>query len=352
MPPVHVAGRHAQPLGAAEQLVVGHPLMISLPGNSMPALVDQRLAVELSTAGRTDWLRILRARQAEGMSLDLPENLDRLTQIQRGILSAALARRGGLSTDSVKSRLRCGKWQHIHRGVYATFTGKPPREALMWAAVLRAGPGALLSYYTAAELDGLSDVPRTAVHITIPESRRIIPVRGMVVHLSSRTEMAAHPTALPPRTRIEETVLDLAQLAPTSEDACAWIARGLGRRLTNQERLRALSQRERIRFRPELAELLQPEWAGHSGLEYRYVKWVEVPHLLPRGKRQVRAESPRGIVYRDVLYDEFHLIVELDGAPPILETLGGRTLDETTPQSLSFGVEKRVTRRVRVSIGP
>src|SRR5262249_20048632 len=110
-------------------------------------------------------------------------------------------------------------------------------------------------------------------------------------------------------------VLDLAQVASTSEDACAWIARGLGRRLTTQERLRkALDQRERIRFRPELAELLSPEWAGiHSALEYRYVKWVEVPHLLPRGDRQVRAASPHGIVYRDVLYDDFHLIVELDG---------------------------------------
>lgn len=243
------------------------------------------------------------------------EYLDRLAQIQHGVLSASQARRAGLSTGSVRSYLQSGKWQQVHHGVYATFTGRLPRDAAVWAAVLRAGQGALLSHYTAAELQGLIDAPSTAIHLTIPGSRRVLPVRGMVLHVSQRAGRAGHPTALPPRTRIEETVLDLTQAALNAEDACGWIARGLGRGLTSPARLRdALDQRQRIRFRAELAELLSPDWAGiHSALEYRYVKWVEIPHGLPRGRRQVRAMSAGGRVYRDVLYDGYALIVELDG---------------------------------------
>jgi very-short-patch-repair endonuclease len=243
------------------------------------------------------------------------EPLDRLAQIQYGVLSAAQAQQAGMSVAAVRSCLRTGSWQVIHRGVYATFTGKLPREAILWAAVLRAGPGALLSHYTAAELEGLTDTPARAVHVTIPDSRRIAPIRGVVLHLGTRGLMAAHPTALPPRTKIEETVLDLAQIALSAEDGCAWVARSLGRALTTQGRLMdALNQRPRVHFRAEIVEILWPEYAGiHSALEYRYVKWVEIPHNLPRGTHQASAVSAGRRVRRDVLYDGYSLIVELDG---------------------------------------
>ncbi len=49
----------------------------------------------------------------------------------------------------------------------------------------------------------------------------------------------------------------------------------------------------------------------HSPLELNYARDVERAHGLPRGKRQLR--SRRGSYYRDVTYEEFQLIVELDG---------------------------------------
>jgi hypothetical protein len=249
------------------------------------------------------------------MSAPLPEYLDRLAQLQHGVLSATQARRGGLSLDSVKSRLRSGKWQQLHHGVYATFTGEPRRDALLWAAVLRAGPGALLSHYTAAELFGLVDMPTSPIHLTVPQARRVLPIRGVTVHVGRRGAMPGHSTAMPPRTRIEETVLDLTQAAVNVDDACGWITRGIGRRLTTQQRLcDALGQRPHVHFRADLRELLSPDFAGvHSPLEYRYVKWVEMPHGLPRGRRQAPGKRDGRNIYRDVLYDGYNLIVELDG---------------------------------------
>src|SRR5262249_29761191 len=115
--------------------------------------------------------------------------------------------------------------------------------------------------------------------------------------------------------RVEETILDLASAAVTAEGACAWITRGIGRRLTTQQRLsNSLDLRRRMPFRADITELLTDDLAGvHSALEYRYVKWVELPHGLPRGRRQVAARRDGRQIYRDVLYDGYHVIVELDG---------------------------------------
>ena len=46
--------------------------------------------------------------------------------------------------------MRSGRWQRLQRGVYATFSGEPTRQTALWAALLRAGPGAVLSHQTAA----------------------------------------------------------------------------------------------------------------------------------------------------------------------------------------------------------
>jgi hypothetical protein len=249
------------------------------------------------------------------MSAPLPEYLDRLAQLQHGVLSVRQALSSGVSRDTIRTQVRTGRWRPLHYGVYATFTGEPSRYAILWASVLRAGSGALLSHYSAAELQRLADRPGAAIHVTIPGQRRIVAIPGIIVHYAMRADQAAHPTDLPPRTRVEETVLDLVTVAATIDDASGWITRAIGRGLTNQERLqRALACRERMRFRPEIAEMLGDAFAGvHSPLEYRYVKWVEVPHALPPGRHQQPGSAAGRLVYRDVLYDGYNLIVELDG---------------------------------------
>src|SRR6185437_5072730 len=146
------------------------------------------------------------------------------------------------------------------------------------------------SYTTAAEVAGLIDAPSELIHLTVSESRRVSRIPGIVVHRSRLAELERHPAATPPQTRIEHTVLDLAGAATRLDDACGWVTRALGRRLTTQERLRAaLDQRRRLRWRGDLAELLSAELAGvNSVLEHRYVRDVERPHGLPPGTRQAR----------------------------------------------------------------
>jgi len=249
------------------------------------------------------------------MRAQLPAEILELTERQYGVISARQALQAGLSWGAVSSKLRCGRWQQMHRGVYATFSGEPGRSAALWAAVLSAGPGAMLSYRTAAELGRLIDSASELIHVTVPSNRRVAKIPGIVVHYSSRSGQALHPAFLPPQTRIEETILDLMGAATRIDDALAWVTSGLGRRLTTQAKLRAATElRAKLRWRSELAELLADDSDGlNSILEVRYHRDVERPHGLPNAARQAPSRQDGRRRYRDVLYKAYRTAIELDG---------------------------------------
>jgi hypothetical protein len=249
------------------------------------------------------------------MSDELPPELLELADRQSGIVTVSQGAAAGLSKELFRSRVRQARWQRIHHGVYAVFSGEIGRAAVMWAAVLAAGEGAVLSHRSAAELYKLTDEPGELVHVTIAHDRRIRKINGVVIHRSVRAEQAAHPTLTPPRTRVEDTILDLIDEARTVDEVIGWLTRGIGRRLTVQGKLRAaLSRRARIRWRAELTEFLSDDMYGVlSVLEHRYFRNVERPHGLPAMKRQFWFRQDRRSGYRDTLYEEYGLIVELDG---------------------------------------
>jgi hypothetical protein len=249
------------------------------------------------------------------MVRELSASCHELLSLQCGVMSRSQAIDLGLSDDAIEGRLRTRSWRQLQWGVYAAFTGQPPRAAMLWAALLRSGTGAVLSHQTAAELYGLTDKVGAAIHVTVPTARRIRGATDLVIHRSSRIAVARHPVLLPTRTRIEETVIDLTQTARDSDEAFHWLSRACGSRLTTASRLQvALGQRKQAQFRSELVSGLTAIANGvHSPLEYRYVRGVERPHKLPRAKRQVLVTLGQARRYLDNLYAEFGVAVELDG---------------------------------------
>ena len=104
------------------------------------------------------------------MTYDIPAAAAEIAHWQAGAISRQQLLDAGLSTKLIERRLLRGRWQQLYRGVYAVFNGPPPRESWLWAAVLRAGPGAVLSHLTAAELHGLIDAPAEAIFVTVPST--------------------------------------------------------------------------------------------------------------------------------------------------------------------------------------
>jgi len=245
-----------------------------------------------------------------------------LLELQHGVIARWQVAQPGRRIFAIEAKLRDDRWQTLYRGVYAAFTGPPSRTALLWGAVLRAGPGAVLSHHTAAELDKLADRPAGVIHVTITSARRVSirqergsRVPPIVVHYSSRIEQARHPSRIPPRTRVEETTVDLTQAAPHASEAVSWVIQACSRRLTTPELLRSvMTARPQLRWRAALAAVTADAAAGiHSVLEARYVRGVERPHGLPSAMRQALSKTGARTRYLDNLYREFGVAVELDG---------------------------------------
>lgn len=249
------------------------------------------------------------------MAIQLPDELQDLLAGQCGVFARWQANAIAVDRGLINARLASGRWQRLYQGVYAAFTGEPGRDAKLWGAVLRAGPRAALSHQTAAEIDGFAARPSRLIHVTVPAGQHMVRVPGIAVYRSSRIDVARHPLRSPPRTRVEETVLDLATKAATIDDAFGWISRACGRGLTMPPLLlEAMQSRRKMRWRTELTFALADVAEGVlSPLEYRYVRDVERAHGLPAAKRQVLITCGGQRRYLDNLYQEFGLGVELDG---------------------------------------
>jgi very-short-patch-repair endonuclease len=250
----------------------------------------------------------------EGMARTLPHQVLDWLALQDGVISRSQAVSLGLSPQVIDGQLKSGRWQRLHRGVYAGFTGRVPRRAALWAAVLRAGPDAVLSHQSAAELYGMTK-PGGVIHVTVAADHRIASLAGIIVHRSNRLAAARHPALLPARTRIEDTALDLTQAAAKLDDAIAWVCRAVGQRLTTAERLQAAMQaRPKVRWRASLRAALDDAESGvQSVLEYRYVRDVERAHGLPPARRQAKITAGGQTRYLDNLYEAAAVVVELDG---------------------------------------
>ena len=92
--------------------------------------------------------------------------------------------------------------------VYAVGHTAPSREADLWAAVLYAGPGAMLSHASAAHHRGLIIYPPDVIHVSTSREK-IRSIRG-VIQVHPQRELARGTHEGIPTTTVAQTLLDLA----------------------------------------------------------------------------------------------------------------------------------------------
>lgn len=245
---------------------------------------------------------------------ELPDPLNVTAPRQAGVVSRVQALHG-LTSAQVGHLVRSGRWQRLHPGVYATFSGAVGQRARSWAALLHCGPTAVLSHESAAAEQGLTDEAHRSVHVTVDAGRRVLPQAGVVVHRSRRLASARHPARSLPQTRVEETVLDLVDTSDGLDQVVGWLTGACQRRLTTPQLLRdTASARSRLRHRRLVADVLADVADGVSSpLELRYARDVERRHGLPRGRRGLSVVVAGRRRYRDVEYEQFATNVELEG---------------------------------------
>lgn len=249
------------------------------------------------------------------MAEPLPPEFLRAIEQQEGVFTAADAASYGVSESQVRSHIKARRWRRLERGLYVAFTGPLPRMAQVRAAIALCGPDAAASHETAIELWGLTTAPIRLIHLAVPVGRRPRPRPGIVVHRTRRLARTVHPTADPPRIRVEPTLIDLAAAARSREDAIGWLMLGVQQRRTTAPRLRTeLLLRPTARRRDLLLDVLADIRRGaQTPLELRFLRSVIHPHGLPEPRMQRHRYAGAASQWVDADFDPIRLLVELDG---------------------------------------
>ncbi len=265
-----------------------------------------------------------------------------IADAQAGLLSRAQALGCGLSRAAVEHRLVTGRWVRAMPGVYRTFTGEPSPLGAAWAAVLHAGDGASLDAAPSLWLAGVTQQPPPQWSVLVPMHRRVVSQPGSPVTVSRRLAAWTHPSASPQRLRLEAAVLRATELCSTPEQVVDVVVLATSSRRTTAARLAAEARAwPRLRWRALLDQLVSEVEDGvASPLERRWRTDVEMAHALPRGRRNVAMVIAGRRRYRDLRYDPFGVVAELDGrtAHPAAAAFRDRERDNAAARSLELAL--------------
>ena len=221
-------------------------------------------------------------------------------------------REAGLGAKAIEYRLAAGRLHPLHRGVYALGHPRVTAHGHWMAAVLAAGPGAVLSHRSAAALWGMRPSGSGIVEVSVPtrsgrRPRAGLRVRRVTVSADDLTEREGIAVTTPAR-----TLLDLAEVVPR---------RALERALDEAEYLRlfdlsalfaAVGGNTGRRGAGILKSVLETHGAGttltRSELEESFLALCRTSGI-PRPKVNARL----GRLTVDFLWPDHRLVVETDG---------------------------------------
>jgi very-short-patch-repair endonuclease len=221
----------------------------------------------------------------------------------------------GLGKRAIEQRLAHGRLHRVHSGVYAVGHRLTPKKGVWMAAVLAAGPKAVLSHHSAAALWGLRGYSERAVEVTAPRKS------------TSSRQIRRHYSLLPadevsvregiPVTTVPRTIFDLA--VTESGDVVENLLREmefreLWDRLSLWDLVERYPGKRGVRKVRAALERLKEEPSGckRSPLEEQFAPFLRRHHLpLPRFNDWILLGAKRYQV--DCHWSGTWQIVELDG---------------------------------------
>jgi hypothetical protein len=251
-------------------------------------------------------------RPSESPGLDRRELEHLLTRVQDGVVSRRQLVELGARPHEIRRMLRRGELVVVHPGVYVSHNGPLTGAQREWAAVLAHWPAALAR--RSALSRPASDGP---VHVVVDRKRTVVPVKGVVAHRASHLDDRVWWQRCPPVMKLEHAAVDVAVTEPDLAARFTVFADAVQTRETTAQAIAdALRQRRGVPDQRLLLELLDDLAAGAcSVLEREYLRLAD-RHGLPNTEAEgVSRQAPAAgrPAYRDVLYEQFDVVVELDG---------------------------------------
>lgn len=252
-----------------------------------------------------------------------PPALRQLAHLQCGVLLLSQALGLGMPRKAIDRHLASGQWTRIDRGLYLTRPDLMDWPARVWAASLRGGPAAVVGALSALAWHEIIDPHTGPVSIHLPADRRLQD-RPYVQFRRTTAERLVVTRRSLLTTAITDAIVDAApDLRPDALEAAIATAAQRGR--LSRRRLDQLLHSRRSAPRRAALEAASTAALGgaHSSLELSYLRDVEQAHGLPTAQRQHR----NGNEYRDLAYEQYATIVELDGMSHLQHQLRDRRRD-------------------------
>lgn len=233
---------------------------------------------------------------------------------QGGVISLMQLGELGVTRHQVRAQVAAQRWRRVHSQVVATYTGPLSGDSALWAAVLEGGPQAYLDGASALIAEGLTGFTWDVVRVSVPMASRARSGSGLQVVRTRRYDPSVVLPAGVPRARPDVAAVHAALWARSDKQAALLITMPVQQRLTTAERIgqSLLSVHRDKRRRLLHATVLDLLDGVRSISEAEFAAECR-KRGLPKPSRQVVRRGKNGKYYLDVCWEEWGVVVEIDG---------------------------------------
>lgn len=242
------------------------------------------------------------------------ERVTTLAGRQGGVVSRRQAYATGLTRGEVRAQVRARRWQRVWSRSLCVHTGPVSQQGLDWAAVFEGGDRAMLDGESALVASGLKNYETSTRRVSVP--RGVKPLRGTGLDIRRTRRWSADDTARSgvPRARVPVAAVRAALWAVSDRQAALLLTMPVQQGLTTAQLLgEALLTVRRDRRRSLMHDVVLDLAGGVRSLgELDFARQCR-RRSLPEPTRQTVRRGKDGRYYLDVDWDDFDLVVEIDG---------------------------------------
>lgn len=220
----------------------------------------------------------------------------------------------GVPRGLVRANIRAGRWRRVGSQSVSLVTGPLSRAAQQWAAVFEAGPRAHLDGTSALIASGLTGYDEELLRVSVPRGARVRRVRGLDIRQTRRWDPDDVVSTGVPRSRPAVAAIRGALWARTDRQAALVLTMTVQQGLATADQLAVEMLRiKRDRRRSFLHAVILDLLGGVRALgELDFARQCR-RRGLPEPSRQVLRRGRNGTYYLDVYWDEWRVVVEIDG---------------------------------------
>lgn len=255
-----------------------------------------------------------------------------LAAAQAGVVSRRQLYAAGVTRSEVRANVAAGRWARIGRQCLCVHTGPLTQHARHWAAVFEGGPRAYLDGASALVEAGVERLTVETIRVSVPRGAPARRPAGVDIRQTRRWRAEDQVGEGLPRATIEVAAVHAALWAVSNRQAALFLTMPVQQRLTTPDRISTVMLRvRRDKRRSFIHGVLLDLLGGVRSLGELDVLRGCRARGLPEPRMQALHRATNGTYYLDFRWDEWRLVVEVDGIQHAwVEQLVGDALRQNT----------------------